>query len=58
MSYFDFKQKKNIQTLQDALAMRRNFFVDLVAHKVNAQRKRLPSIVKYNLRRITGKNIE
>jgi hypothetical protein len=49
---------KNCQTLQDALAMWRNFFVDLVAHEANAWRKHLPSIVKHYLRRITGKNIE
>jgi lysyl-tRNA synthetase class II len=49
---------KKFQTLQDALAMRRNFFVDLVAHEANAWRKHLPSIVKHYLRRITGKNIE
>jgi hypothetical protein len=47
MSRFDFKQK-NIQMFQDSLAMRHNFFVDLVTHEANGWRKCLPSIVNNN----------
>jgi hypothetical protein len=47
MSCFDFEQK-NIHMFQDSLAMRHNFFVDLVAHEANAWRKCLPSIVNNN----------
>jgi hypothetical protein len=34
---------------QDSLAMRHNFFVDLVTYEANAWRKCLPSIVNNNL---------
>jgi hypothetical protein len=43
--------------IQDAIKMRRHFFINVLAHEANAWRKNLPNIVKYYLSRIIGRKI-
>nr|TKW21465.1 hypothetical protein SEVIR_4G199800v2 [Setaria viridis] len=55
MAWWD--SPRNVHIEKDAITMRHNFFIDLLAHEANTWRTRLPGIVKYFLWRITGKEI-
>nr|TKW09781.1 hypothetical protein SEVIR_6G124800v2 [Setaria viridis] len=55
MAWWD--SPRNVHIEKDAITMRHNFFIDLLAHEANAWRTRLPGIVKHFLWSITGKEI-
>ncbi|RCU61556.1 hypothetical protein SETIT_J012500v2 [Setaria italica] len=55
MAWWD--SPRNVHIEKDAITIRHNFFIDLLAHEANAWRTRLPGIVKHFLWRITGKEI-
>jgi hypothetical protein len=43
--------------IRDAIKMRRDFFINLLAHEANAWKKNLPTIVEHYLSRIIGRKI-